>query len=143
MIATQNKPHFQVEAGTPAEKRDIEFGIHLLQAGVTFEQYLGRGFSPAESARKVRSDLKDCDGTILKCLDDLAPSIPMYARECAVSDLAVGMILQHDLCNIVGLLIVAKGQELTHQWIERLKGLSKLGVIGNRVTVAMAEAAVR
>jgi hypothetical protein len=63
----------------------------------------------------------------------------MFARECAISDLAVGMVLQQDLCNNVGLLIVAKGHELTYQWIQRLKGLSKLGVICRRVSVYMAE----
>ena len=140
MIANQNTPNCQVEAGTPAERHDIEFGIQLLQAGVTFERYLGRGFSPTESAGKVRADLKGCDDAILKCLDDLAPSMPMLARDCAVSDLAAGMILQQNVCNSVGLLIVAMGQELTYQWIERLKGLSKLGVIGRRVTVGMPEA---
>ena len=84
-------------------------------------------------------DLKGCDNAILQCLDDLVPSMPMHARECAVTDLAVGMTLQQDLCNGVGLLIAAKGQELTYQWVERLKGLSKLGVIGRRVVVLVPE----
>jgi hypothetical protein len=139
MIANQNKPQYQVEARNAGEMQDIEFGIQLLQAGVTFEQYLGRGLSPTEAARRVRADLKGCDGAILQCLEDLAPSMPMHARECAVSDLAVGMTLQQDLSNSVGLLIVAKGQELTYQWIERLKGLSRLGVIGRRVTVLIPQ----
>jgi hypothetical protein len=47
------------------------------------------------------------------------------------------MILQQDIRNGVGLLVVAKGQELTFHWIERLKGLSQLGSIGRRVTVQM------
>lgn len=139
MIANQNKPRYQVEARNSGERQDIEFGVQLLQAGVTFEQYLGRGLSPTEAARRVRADLKDCDGAILQCLDDLAPSMPMHARECAVTDLAVGMTLQQDLSNSVGLLIVAKGQELTYRWIERLKGLSRLGVIGRRVSVLIPQ----
>jgi len=49
------------------------------------------------------------------------------------------MILQQDLNNPVGLLIMAKGQELTYQWIERLKALSKIGVIGRRVKVCVPE----
>jgi hypothetical protein len=67
-----------------------------LLAGIAFERYLGRGLDPIEAARWVRSELKNCDGAILRCLDDLAPSIPNSIRECAVSDLAVGMILQED-----------------------------------------------
>ncbi len=142
MIANQNRPRYQVEAKNPAERQDIEFGVQLLQAGVTFERYLGRGLSPTEAAERVRADLKDCDSAILQCLDDLAPSMPMQARECAVTELAVGMTLQQDLSNSVGLLIVAKGQELTYQWIERLKGLSRLGVIGRRVSVLIPQSDV-
>ncbi len=51
--------------------------------------------------------------------------------------IAVGMVLQQNLFNSVGLLIVPKGHELTFQWVERLKGLSKLGVIGRKVKVWM------
>jgi hypothetical protein len=66
----------------------------------------------------------------------------MQARECAISDLAVGMILQQDLCNNAGLLLVAKGQELTYQWVQRLHSLSTIGVIGRRVRVWLPENSV-
>jgi CheY-like chemotaxis protein len=139
MIANQNKRQFRIEAPTPSEKHDIEFGIQLLQIGVTFERYLGSGLSPADAARRAGSDWKGCDASLLQCLNDLAPSMPMQVRECAVSDLAVGMTLQQDLCNSVGLLIIAKGQELTYQWIERLKRLSRIGMIGRRVKVLIPQ----
>jgi hypothetical protein len=109
---------------------------------VAFDRYLGSGLSPTEAARRAGSDWKGCDAALVKCLDDLAPSMPMQVRECAVSDLAVGMTLQQDLCNSVGLLIMAKGQELTYQWVERLKGLSRLGAIGRRVTVLIPQSEV-
>lgn len=138
MIANQNNPHPRIEARNAEERSEIEFGIQLLQAGLAFESYLSRGVTPAEAARKVRATCKACDAAILNSLDQLVPLIPQLARECAIADLAVGMTLQQDICNSIGLLVVAKGQELTYQWIERLKGLSKLGVIGRRVNVMMA-----
>ena len=137
MIANQNNPCPTVRGRNAEEKKQIEFGIQLLQAGLTFERYLTRGLSPTEAAKWARSDLKTFDGAILGCLDDQVPSEPMVSRECAVADLSVGMILQQDIRNGVGLLVVAKGQELTFHWIERLKGLSQLGSIGRRVTVQM------
>jgi CheY-like chemotaxis protein len=137
MIAKQNDPNPLVQGRNPEEKQQIEFGIQLLRAGATFEKHLARGLSPVEAAGWVRAELKNCDGSILRCLDDLAPGIPTTFRECAISDLAIGMILQQDIRNGVGLLIMAKGQELTFQWIERLKGLSKLGIVGRRVSVGM------
>lgn len=137
MIASQNNPSHQVEGRDADETQQIEFGVQLLHAGVTFEKYLSRGLSPVEAARSVQEDFTNCDVSILHCLDDMAPGIPTTFRECAITDLALGMILQKDICNGVGLLIMAKGQELTFQWIERLKGLSKLGVIARRVSVDM------
>lgn len=142
MIENQNNPNHHIETSNAEEKHEIEFGIQLLQAGLAFEGWLSRGMGPIEAAKRVRASLKNCDSSILQCLEDFAPSVPMRARECAVSDLAVGMILQQDLINSVGLLIMAKGQELTYHWIERLKGLAKLGVIGARVRVWMPENAV-
>jgi response regulator RpfG family c-di-GMP phosphodiesterase len=139
MIANQNNPNFQVEARSVEEKREIEFGIRLLQAGLAYDGWLGRGLSPAEAARKVRISLKGVDSSILDSLESLIPSIPMQVRECLVSDLAAGMVLQGDLCNSNGLLLVAKGQELTYQWIERLKDMSRSGAIGRRLNILMPQ----
>ncbi len=142
IILNQNNRDPHVDARNSEEKRVIEFGIQLLQVGVAFEQYLGRGINPAEAASRVRASLKGCDAAIFQYLDDLVPSTPMQARACDVSGLAVGMIIQQDICNRVGLLIVPKGHELTYRWIERLKGLSNLGVIESRVKVWMPEVSV-
>ena len=139
MIANQNNPHPSIAAHSAEERREIEFGIQLLQAGLAFERCLNRGMSPVDAAQSVRASFKACDISILRCLDDLDPSISMRARDCAVSKLAVGMTIQQDIRNSAGLLIMAKGQELTYQWIERLTGLANLGVIGMRVSVWMPE----
>jgi len=139
MIAAQNNPKPQIESKNPEEKREIEFGIQLLRAGLEIEGYLSRGFSPVDAVRKVRTGAKGIDLSILQTLDGLTPLIPMQPRECAISELAAGMILQEDLCNSDGLLIVAKGQELTYQWIKRLEDCLHRGVIRRRVKVSMPE----
>ncbi|MGA7341919.1 MAG: HD domain-containing phosphohydrolase, partial [Terracidiphilus sp.] len=125
MIAEQNNPNPKIEARSAEEKHEIEFGIQLLRAGLAFENLLGRGLDPTEAVKKVQTFLKGVDKSILESLHDLTPSVPMIVRECAVSDLALGMILQEDLRNSSGMLLVVKGQELTFQWIERLKGFAQ------------------
>jgi CheY-like chemotaxis protein len=139
MIVNQSNPHPSIEARNDEEKREIEFGIQLLQAGLAFEKSLNQGMNPTNAAKRVRATLKACDSSILRCLDDLAPSVPMQARDCPVTSLAVGMTVQQDIRNKAGLLIMAKGQDLTYQWIERLTGLAELGIIGKRVSVWMPE----
>ncbi len=139
MIAEQNSTNSKIEAGSACERDEIEFGIQLLRAGLAFENLLSCGLDPSAAAKKVQTLLKDVDRSILESLDDLTPSVPMIVRECSVSDLALGMILQEDLRNSSGMLLVAKGQELTSQWIERLKGFSESRVIGRRVRVFMLQ----
>lgn len=142
MIAQQNNPAPRVEADSTVEKQEIELGIQLLQTGLAYDNWIGRGLSPTEAVNKVRATLKGINSFILPSLDDLVPSASLRARDCAVSDLTMGMILQEDLRNSNGLLLVAKGLELTFQWIERLKGFSQRGVIGKRVSVSMPQSSV-
>jgi response regulator RpfG family c-di-GMP phosphodiesterase len=139
IISQQNNTVPKIEATSKEEKDEIELGIQLLQTGLAFDYWLGRGLSPADSVKKVRTILKTVNSFILLSLDDLVPMVPMQVRDCVVSDLAVGMILHEDLHNANGLLIVAKGLELTFQWIERLKELSRIGIIGGKVRISMPE----
>jgi CheY-like chemotaxis protein len=139
MIAHQNNPHASVEASNIEEKREIELGIQILYTGLAFDSWLGRGFKAAEAVQKVRSSLKGISSFIMLSLDDLVSPVTMQLRECAVSELATGMILEEDLHNSNGLLIVAKGLELTIQWVERLKGFSQRGVIGKNIRVSMPQ----
>jgi hypothetical protein len=139
MIAQQNNPQPVVEARSIEEEREIELGIQILYTGLAFDSWLGRGLSAAEAVKRVRTSLKNINSFILLSLDDLVSSEPMQLRECEVSGLATGMILDEDLRNSNGLLIVSKGLELTVQWIERLKGFSQRGVIGKKLRVSMPQ----
>jgi hypothetical protein len=95
-----------------------------------------------EAARSARASLKGFDASILDSLDDFVPSVPTQVREVAIADLDLGMTLRDDVFNSNGLLVVAKGQDLTFQWIKRLEDLSKRGVIGHRVHVWMPQSHV-
>jgi DNA-binding NarL/FixJ family response regulator len=139
IIAQQNDPVPSIKAGSVEQKREVDFGVQLLRAGLAYDNCIGRGFSSAEAVRKVRATLKGIDNSILQSLDDLVPIDSMQSRECAVYELAPGMLLDVDLRNNNGLLIVAKGLELTLQWIERIKGFSQRGVIGKKVKVSIPQ----
>jgi hypothetical protein len=102
---------------------------------LAFEKYLGRGHGKEDAIIRLKASLRDVDSSILRSLEDFAPAVPMITCECAVSELSLGMILKDDLYNGNGLLLVAKGQELTFQWIERLKSFAQSRVIGRKVTV--------
>src|ERR1019366_2731355 len=50
MIANQNSPSHRIEGVTAEERREIEFGIQLLQIGLAFEECLRRGMTPTDAA---------------------------------------------------------------------------------------------
>lgn len=135
MIAGQNNSNPVVEAKGLQERQEIEFGIQLLRVGLAFEKYLARGHGKEDAIIRVKASLRDVDSSILRSLEDFAPAVPMLACECAVSELSLGMILKDDLYNSNGLLLVAKGQELTFQWLERLKSFAQRRVIDRKVSV--------
>jgi CheY-like chemotaxis protein len=139
MIAYQTDPDARVKANSPEEKHEIEFGIQLLRAGLAYDRFLGKGYSPTETCALVRNTAKGIDQFILDSLDNLEPSVSMRARECAITELSAGMILQEDLRMSNGMLIIAKGHELTFQWIERLKGFLQRGVIRGKIVVWIAQ----
>jgi hypothetical protein len=60
-------------------------------------------------------------------------------RECRIPDLTVGVILQQDIRTDTGLLVVAKGQELSFARIECLKDCWRQGSIPGRLLVQIPE----
>ncbi len=139
MIACQTAPAVAIKAASPEEKREIEYGVQLLRAGLSFDSLLSRGMSPREACQQVRVSVKGVDPAILDALGDLHLEMPMQIRECNVRDLAVGMILQQDLYMSSGALIAAKGFELSHAWIERLENYAQRNVISGQIKVQIPQ----
>ncbi|MFZ1013584.1 MAG: response regulator [Terracidiphilus sp.] len=139
MIAFQTAPAAAIKAATPEEKREIEYGVQLLRAGLSFDSLLSRGMSPREACQQVRASVKGVDPAILDALGDLHLEMPMQIRECNVRDLAVGMILQRDLYMSSGALIAAKGFELSHAWVERLENYAQRNVISGQIKVQIPQ----
>ena len=138
MIAFQTGPAGDIKAASPEEKQHIEWGIQLLRTGLAYDALLRRGLSPSEACKRVRATVHAVDQSVLAGLDDFEPKIPMQIREYAIRELAPGMTLYEDLFNKSGLLIAAKGQELSAAWIERLKMLATRDAISGRLKVLTA-----
>jgi len=141
IIAFQDVPAPAIKAANADEQREIEMGVQLLRLGLAYDALINRGVSPAEACRRVRATIKGVDPSIVAILDDLEMGMPLCTRECNVRELAIGMILDQDVRNTMGLLVVAKGQEITNSWIERLHEYSRHGIIPGRILVQMPQAA--
>lgn len=137
MIAGQNGTAAEIRAASPDERKEIELGIQLLRAGLTYDEQLSRGLPQVDARRRARAGMKGADLAILGALDDLEIELPMQIRECTIRELAPGMILQQDLHTHTGLLIAARGQEISYAWIERLKDYFRRDAIPGRIKVQL------
>ncbi len=140
MVAFQNVTTPAIKAANADQRKEIEVGIQLLRMGLEYDALVNRGSTSADACRRVRAAMKGIDETVLAVLDDLEMAMPLCTRECSIRELAVGMILDQNVHTNTGLLVVAKGQELSNSWIKRLHEYSRQGMIPGRVMVQMPKA---
>lgn len=57
----------------------------------------------------------------------------MEVRKVPASKLTTGMILQQEIRTLTGMLVVAKGQEITHALLIKLDNFSRAGTIDKEI----------
>lgn len=123
-------------AELPAEA--LVFGAKMLKVAVAFDNLRMRNIAPEEAVLRLRYR-SDFD---LQMIDSLAgmtfdqPKVEL--RKVAISTLPIGAILQQDVRNRGGVLMVAKGQEVTSSLLDRLKHYSTKQLIDNDVLALLS-----
>jgi CheY-like chemotaxis protein len=108
-------------------------GAKMLRVAVAFDNLTMRGLANADAIDRLRHRA-DFDRDLVGALADLKPqAAKMELRKISISGLSVGMILQQNLLNRTGLLIVAKGQEVTLALLVRLEHFSAARLIDQEV----------
>jgi CheY-like chemotaxis protein len=139
MIAHQNDSS-PIEGGaTDSETGDLRLGANLLRATFAFDDLVGKGLSKTEAASQLSQEHKGFDQRIFFALRDMKLDLEKtqtVVRTCNIDELvSFGMVLEHELRTKAGVLLVAKGQEVTSALILRLKSFGEYGTIGPTVTV--------
>lgn len=124
----QNPP--QVPGMPPAI---LVVGAKILRVAVAFDDLMMRGVSHAEAVRRLQRR-PEFDQDLVNAMVDMKPEeSKMELRKLPISALSVGMILQQDLKNRAGLLLVARGQEVTYALLVRIEHLAQARLIDNEV----------
>jgi CheY-like chemotaxis protein len=111
----------------------LAVGAKMLRVAVAFDNLTMRGLSNAEAIERLQHRA-DFDRDLAGALADIKPqAAKMELRKISISGLSVGMILQQNLLNRTGLLIVAKGQEVTLPLLVRLEHFSAARLIDQEV----------
>lgn len=147
MIAHQNDPAPVVGDLENLQTADIRLGANLLRATLAFDDLMGKGLSKKEAADRLSQEHKDFDPRIFRALRELEldpEEIQTVVHICTVDELVpVGMVVEQEVRTKAGLLLVAKGQEVTEALILRLKSFQEDGAIGGTATVTVSSSVNR
>jgi CheY-like chemotaxis protein len=108
-----------------------ELGGQLLRIALAFDQLLVEGHPPAEAIEALESVRPAHHPALVRALRTLKVETEGDAsRVVTVRTLEVGMVLDEDVRATGGMLLVARGHEVTHTLILRLRGFaSTMGVV--------------
>jgi hypothetical protein len=108
----------------------LVFGAKALRLCVAFDNLRMRGMSEHDAITHLRHRGHEFGLELVEALADMKPeSTRMEIRKVSASKLSPGMILQQEIRNKTGMLVVAKGQEITHALLIKLENFSRAGTI--------------
>jgi response regulator RpfG family c-di-GMP phosphodiesterase len=134
-------PHADGAAVDPKAPRDIvQYGAAILNAAMDFDARRRRGLSHADALADMRSRADFYTPEVISALarieeNELAEQIQVVP----VSRLAVGMILEQDICARNGMCLIGQGQQITATLLQRLQGFSHALDSDLKATVRISE----
>jgi hypothetical protein len=117
---------------------DMRLGANMLRATLVFDELVTKGLSQSEAASRLARQHADFDPRIFQALVELdAGKSKMEVRSCDIDELiSYDMVLEEELRTKTGMLLVAKGQDITPTLILKLKNFLEKGAIGRKVLIS-------
>lgn len=133
MIAKQQQP---AEAPIPpgditSEEDQINLGAQLLKLALDYDEEVSRGLSHRETLSIMQRRGGMYNPYLINVLEKLqGAEVDTSIKEITVDELHTGMIADQDILARGGLLLVHKGQEVTHPILIRLRHFAEgIGVV--------------
>ncbi|SPE32555.1 Response regulator receiver protein [Acidobacteriia bacterium SbA2] len=140
MIAHQNRQlPVDWDVGD-SEMREMRLGAQILRASLAFDLYLRKHRSSVEAALSLKRRFEDLDLRIVDALVELEPEVAGGgASSMPITELTAGLILDEEVRTGTGVLVAAKGQEITAPLLLKLKTFAAKQHIPNEVVVCAAK----
>ena len=111
----------------------LAVGARMLRAAVAFDNLRMKGVPNDEAVSRLRYRA-EFDRELVDAFADMkSAESQMELRKIPISALTVGMILQQNIKNLAGVLVVAKGQEVTAPLLARLEHFSLARLIDHEI----------
>jgi FixJ family two-component response regulator len=112
----------------------IVFGAKMLKLAVAFDSLRMKGVSDEDAIATLRDRRQEYGAELVEALTGIKPeSGGTELRRVPSSKLVTGMILQQEIRTKAGMLVVAKGQEVTHALQIKLENFSRAGTIDKEI----------
>jgi len=123
MIAHQNTPTVQFLLQKQDQPADVVDGARILNVAIAYDKLLGQGHGSDQVLGELKQQPQNYDVQVIEKLAGFHgdTTAAMEVRECKMAELRIGMVLKEEVRTSGGLLVVAKGQEVTSPLLMRLK----------------------
>jgi hypothetical protein len=136
MIAQQRSIQTS-SSSTPVPNLDkVTLGAQILKVTLAYDQLLRSGKSEQEAMASLRAEPSQFEAVVVSALAGIQnqPQL-MEVRSCRIADLTVDMVLQEDVRTKNGVLVVAKGQQITYPLLVRLRNFWEGRAISGSILV--------
>jgi len=139
ILAAHLKPRRGADAlGNDPHKVQVELMAQCLRAAFDLDSHESQGRTAAQALETMRARLDRYEPRVLDALVELRPTqgVREGVREVTLAVLCVGMVFLDDVKTTNGMLLVARGFEVTPGFLERVRNL-KPGTVREplRVTI--------
>ena len=127
MVAGQMRDYKDYQQTNDALPDDeVLLGSLMLRAVLDFDLLISKNMSLSQAVEAMRQRKGVYHPMILQCLATIDKvDRSMEIKSIYVKDLAIGMIADENILSVKGLLLIAKGQEVSNPMIERLRSFAK------------------
>jgi FixJ family two-component response regulator len=118
----------------PFSAAELMSAAKVLKLAVAFEQLREKFPAKGAALSRLRERSKEFEPGLIDALSNLQPlEAAKQLRKVSTARLRAGMVLDQEIKNGQGVLLVAKGQELTSALIMRLENHARAGAIDKEV----------
>ena len=116
----------------------VRRGAQMLKVSLAFDGLLSTGTERQEALSTLRGSPIDYDAQMVVALGDFKLSRgPTELRPVDVRDLCTGMILNDNLCSTTGVLVAAKGHEVSPALMKAVRNFVEDGTVKGTVLVTV------
>ena len=136
MILQQNEVPTDLQRSLTPAAESVRLGAQMLRVSLAFDRLLNNGSERQEALAALGRDPAQYDAKMVAALRDYKPRRgPTEMRTIDVLDLSSGMILNEDLRSTTGMLLAAKGQEVSHALTLAVRNFVENGTVKGKVLV--------